>query len=80
MLSPPWPSRHALLELLLAHGLDATAAIGTAAWKGRGDIVDLLVAHGARIDAALEKAKPVLNELVRWGQFAPAQDLLAILG
>jgi ankyrin repeat protein len=66
-----------MLELLLAHGLDATAAIATAAWDGREEIVDLLLAHGARLDEALDGSRPILNELVRWGQFAPARLLLA---
>ena len=66
-----------LLKLLLAHGLDATAALSTAAWDNRGEILDLLLAHGARLDDALDGARPVLNELVRWGQFRPARLLLA---
>jgi ankyrin repeat protein len=66
-----------LLKLLLAHGLDATAAVTTAAWEGREEILDLLLAHGARLDEALDGTRPVLNELVRWGQFGPARMLLA---
>jgi ankyrin repeat protein len=65
-----------LLKLLLDHGLDTTAAVGTAAWENREEIVDLLLNHGARIDAAFESTRPVLNELIRWGQFAPARMLL----
>jgi ankyrin repeat protein len=66
-----------LLELLLDRGLDATAALPAAAWDAREDLVDLLLAHGAAIDRAVENARPVLNELVRWGQFAQARLLLA---
>jgi ankyrin repeat protein len=64
------------LTLLLGQGLDATAAIGTAAWENREEVVDLLLEHGAQIDRAVDHAKPVLNELVRWGQLKQARMLL----
>jgi ankyrin repeat protein len=67
----------AMLELLLAHGLDPTSALSPAAWDGREDLIDLLVAHGALLDLARDHARPLLNELVRWGQFGPARLLLA---
>jgi ankyrin repeat protein len=66
-----------MLEYLLDRGLDATAAVKTAAWNGRADLLDLLIARGARLDHALEDTRPVLNELVRWGQFKQARLLLA---
>jgi ankyrin repeat protein len=66
-----------MLEYLLDHGLDATAAISTAAWDGRADVLDLLLARGARLDDAFDQTRPVLNELVRWGQFKQARLLLA---
>jgi len=65
-----------VLEYLLDHGLDATAAIGTAAWDGRADLLDLLIARGARLNDALEQTRPMLNELVRWGRFKQARLLL----
>jgi len=66
-----------MLKFLLSRGLDATAAVSTAAWDGVEDILDLLVRHGARIDRAFDQARPVLNELVRWGQFKQARMLLS---
>jgi hypothetical protein len=66
----------AMLELLLGHGLDATAGVSSAAWNGREDVLDLLLAHGARLDAPLEHERTVLNELIRWGQFTQARMLL----
>ena len=66
-----------MLTLFLERGLDPTSAIPPAAWDGRADLIDLAIAHGARIDQAREHARPILNELVRWGQFSQARLLLA---
>jgi ankyrin repeat protein len=66
-----------MLKMLLERGLDANAAVARAAWDGREDLVDLLLHHGARLDQAFEQERPVLNELVRWGQFKQARMLLA---
>ena len=66
-----------LLELLIGRGLDVTAALVTAAWEGREDTIDLLLGHGASIDRAAQEGRPLLNELVRWGQFKQARLLLA---
>lgn len=65
-----------MLRLLLDHGLDATEAVAAAAWDNREDILDILLRHGARLDEAFDHTRPVLNELVRWGQFKPARMLL----
>lgn len=65
------------LKLLLERGMDAQAGIATAAWETREDILDLLLARGGRIDAVREHGKPLLNELIRWGQFKQARLLLA---
>jgi ankyrin repeat protein len=65
-----------MLKLLLDHGLDATPAVVAAAWEGRADILDLLIERGARLDAAFDRTQPVLNQLIRWGQFASARLLL----
>jgi ankyrin repeat protein len=51
--------------------------VSTAAWENRADILDLLIAHGADVDKALDHTRPVLNELIRWGQFANARLCLA---
>jgi ankyrin repeat protein len=66
-----------VLTLLLDHGLDPTSAIATAAWEGRGDILDLLIARGADLARARDDKRPVLNELVRWGQFGLARLYLS---
>jgi ankyrin repeat protein len=66
-----------VLKLLLERGLDATAAVARAARDAREDMLDLLLEHGAKLDQAFEQTRPVLNELVRWGQFKQARMLLA---
>jgi len=66
----------ARLELLLAHGADATSALVSAAWRTEAH-VDACLRHGGRIDAAREGDRPILNELVRWGQLELALRLLA---
>ncbi len=66
-----------MLKFLLSRGLDATTAVHRAAWDGREDMLDLLLQHGARLDKSIEQGRPVLNDLVRWGQFKQARLLLA---
>lgn len=64
------------LIMLLDRGADPTAAVPPAAWKGDEATLDLLLQYGATIDQAWEGQRPILNELVRWGQFAQARRLL----
>jgi len=65
------------LAYLLTRGLHPTDAVSTAAWENRADVLDLLIAHGAIVDQARDHTRPVLNELVRWGQFANARLCVA---
>ena len=65
-----------MLEFLLDHGADATVAVVAAAWDHREDILDRLLAHGANLTRAFDHKRPVLSELVRWGQFKQARMLL----
>jgi hypothetical protein len=70
-------NQHALLRLLLEHGADALEAFPTAVWNGQWDVADMLIKeHGVRIDAARGGDRPLLNNLVRWGQFQLARELL----
>ena len=66
-----------MITLLLDSGADATAALPAAAWRSDFELCDLLLARGATIDAARDGSRPILNELIRWGQFKPALWLLA---
>jgi ankyrin repeat protein len=66
-----------MLALLLSRGADATGALSSAAWSGTDAMLDLVLAKGARLDAARDGGKPILNQLVRWGQLEKARRLLA---
>jgi ankyrin repeat protein len=66
-----------MLRYLLSRGLNATEAVSTAAWEHREEILDMLIAHGAGLNRALDRGRPVLNELVRWGQFKQARMYLS---
>src|SRR5262249_17933333 len=65
-----------LVELLFDRGADPTAALPSAVWRQNYALADLALARGARPDAAVHDGRPLLNELVRWGQVAPALWLL----
>lgn len=66
-----------ILEALLAHGADATEALSAAAWQEDPSLAELTLKHGAQIDRALSNGLPLLNDLVRWGQFRHALWLLS---
>ncbi len=65
-----------MLDLVLTGGADATAALPSAAWQKTMELAEICLTHGARIDAARAQDRPLLNELVRWGQVGPALWLL----
>ncbi|MBL8839926.1 MAG: ankyrin repeat domain-containing protein [Planctomycetes bacterium] len=66
-------------RLLLRSCADPTTALVTAVWNTKGEFARygaLCVEHGARLADARSAGRPLLNDLVRWGQFAPARWLL----
>ncbi len=66
-----------VLRLLLDHGADAAEAFPTAVWDGQWDIADMLISeHAVQIDATRGGDRPLLNNLVRWGQFQLARGLI----
>ncbi len=65
-----------VLHLLLDHGASPTAALTTAVWRSDFDTADYLIGRGADVNAARDDSKPLLNNLIRWGQFTPAKWLL----
>jgi ankyrin repeat protein len=69
-------ANRAMLELLLDRGADATAALPSAAWRKTMELAELCLERGAEIDRAEHDGKPLLNQLVRWGQVKPALWLL----
>jgi len=66
----------ALFGLLLDRGADATQALTPALWNGSEELAGMALAHGAVPDGALAGGQPLLNNLIRWGQFRPALWLL----
>jgi ankyrin repeat protein len=66
-----------LFELLLQHGVDATDALTPAIWNGDDELAELSMKHGADPDGAVAESQPLLNNLIRWGQFRQAFWLLA---
>jgi ankyrin repeat protein len=67
----------AMFELLLSRGADATAAIGHAVWGKHYDLAELALAHRADLDCATANGKPLLNDLIRWGQIPQMEWMLA---
>jgi ankyrin repeat protein len=65
-----------IFELLLERGADPTEALVPALWNARLDFAELALAHGASADGALSNGKPLLNDLIRWGQIQPMLWLL----
>lgn len=67
----------ATFELLLDHGVDPTEALTHAAWKFNEEFAQIALDRGAIPDGAVAGGQPLLNNLIRWGQFKPALWLLA---
>ena len=68
-----------LFAQLLARGADATRALTPALWNGGKAFAafgDVALAHGADVNRAVASGRPLLNDLIRWGQFGPARWLL----
>jgi ankyrin repeat protein len=65
-----------LFELLLERGADATAALPATLWRDGFEFAELALRRGARIDRAADNGKPLLNELIRWGQIKSVTWLL----
>ena len=67
----------ALFVLLLDHGADATEALSHAVWGKHYEHAEEALAHGANLDGATSNGKPLLNDLVRWGQVPQTLWILA---
>jgi ankyrin repeat protein len=66
----------ALFELLLDSGANPTEALAPALWNGGEEMARMALARGAVPDRAAAGGQPLLNNLIRWGQFRPASWLL----
>jgi ankyrin repeat protein len=63
--------------LLLDAGADATNALPSAVWGSHFALAESALAHGGDLDRATSNGKPLLNDLIRWGQVEPALWVLA---
>lgn len=65
-----------LFRLLLERGAEPTEALVSALWNATVPFAEAALAHGAGVDRAHSGGKPLLNDLIRWGQVEPALWLL----
>ncbi len=66
----------AMFDLLLDSGADATDAFSSAVWSGAYELAASALEHGAEIDRATANGKPLLNDVIRWGQIPQMTWLL----
>ena len=65
-----------VFRLLLDRGADPTAALPSALWNAPLEFAELAIERGAVCDRAISHGKPLLNDLIRWGQVKQATWLL----
>lgn len=65
-----------LFHLLLERGANPTDALSHAVWGKHFDLAEAALAHGAQVDLATANNKPLLNDLIRWGQIPQALWML----
>ena len=61
-----------LFELLLDYGVEATSTLPGLLWKRRFEWAEGALGRGGVLDQAVDAGKPLLNQLVRWGQIEAA--------
>ena len=66
-----------MFELLLDRGAEPTEAFSHAVWGKHFALAELALAHGAEPNRATANGKPLLNDLIRWGQIPQTQWMLA---
>ncbi|MBI4908462.1 MAG: ankyrin repeat domain-containing protein [Acidobacteria bacterium] len=67
-----------IFAMLLERGMNPTEAIGSTVWKGLRDWTELAIKHGGSINEARDEGKPLLNQMIRWGQLDQASWLLSM--
>ena len=67
----------AMFDLLLERGADPTEALSHAVWGKHYELAELALARGAQPDRAIANGKPLLNDLIRWGQIPQTKWLLS---
>lgn len=65
-----------MFRLLLERGADATDAVSHAVWGGHYGLAEIALAQGAELDRATANGKPLLNDLIRWGQIPQTKWML----
>ncbi|MBL8177575.1 MAG: ankyrin repeat domain-containing protein [Bryobacterales bacterium] len=65
-----------MFELLLERGADPTLALPSAAWRKEMDFAEAALRHGADLNQRFDQERPILNELIRWGQVQQALWML----
>ncbi len=65
-----------LYELLMDRGADATASLSPAVWRCNWPMAEAALSRGAKPERAESGHRPLLSDLVRWGQFEAALWLL----
>jgi len=65
-----------VFALLLERGADPTRALTPAVWSKDFEMAEIALRRGAKLDLAVDEGKPLLNHLIRWGQFKQAQWML----
>jgi len=72
-----WAKNKDVFKLLLECGADATQALVPALWSAGNDFAELAMSHGANPDRATAEGRPLLNNLICWGQIPPMMWMLA---
>jgi len=67
----------ALFQLFLDRGADPTEAFSTPVWDGSYELAEMALEAGAIPDRATANSKPLLNDLIRWGQIPQTLWLLS---
>ena len=65
-----------VFALLLERGADPIAALPPVIWRSDTELAELALSRGGNLDRAMDDGKPLLNNLVRWGQVEPALWML----
>lgn len=65
-----------MFRLLLDRGADATDAVSHAVWGCHYELAQMALRHGADLDRAMANGKPLLNDLIRWGQIPQTMWML----
>ena len=65
-----------LFELLLQRGADATEALTPALWNSTEEFAEIALKYGGDVNRARASDRPLLNDLVRWGQLRQSFWLL----